>query len=347
MKDQIKIFITFHIAPELLSKIKSVDPKIEILYDPSLLGEPRYTCDQHGGPIKRSPEQDQKLQSMMAETEILFGYLPTGYGGRDIKKWFPKLRWNQSPSAGIGWGAKESGLIETDITFTTAGGVHNIPLAEFCIMSMLMFTKNYFLMAEGKEKKHWARNCSTDLSGKTLAIVGLGKAGKEIVKLAKCLGMHVIGTKRTVDGVDPANLNVDAIYSNKNLKPMLTDADFLVLICPETEETRGLIGKEEITYMKPGAVLINISKGAVVDEDALVDALLSGHLGGAALDVFRTEPLPLESPLWNMPRVIISPHSSSTDDKQNERLTDVFVDNLHRYLASKPLNSVLDKKLLY
>jgi phosphoglycerate dehydrogenase-like enzyme len=128
---------------------------------------------------------------------------------------------------------------------------------------------------------------------------------------------------------------------------MLTDADFLVLICPETEETRGLIGKEEITYMKPGAVLINISKGAVVDEDALVDALLSGHLGGAALDVFRTEPLPLESPLWNMPRVIISPHSASTDDKQNERLTDVFVDNLHRYLASKPLNSVLDKKLLY
>jgi len=346
MKDRVKIFITFHIAAELLDKIRSVNPHIDVLYDPTLLGKPRFSSDQHGDSIQRTSEQEAQLKSMMAESEILFGYVPAGYS-KDIKKWFPKLRWNQSPSAGIGWGAKQSGLTETDITFTTAGGVHNTPLAEFCLMAMLMFTKNYFLMAEVKAKKHWARTCSTELREKTLAIVGLGKVGREIARVAKCLGMRVIGTKRIIEGVSPSSLNVEELYRWTDLKPMLNQADFLVLICPETEETRGLIGKKELSQMKKGSVLINISKGAVVDEDALADALRTGQLGGAALDVFRTEPLPLDSPLWDMPNTIISPHSASTQDTQNAKLTEVFIDNLRRYLAGEQLINILDKKLLY
>ena len=113
-----KLFISFHIAPELLEKIRLADPDMEIMYNPSLLGKPRYRNDQHGGPIKRTPEQEEKLQAMIAEAEILFGYVPSDY--RDLGKWFPKLRWNQSPSAGIGWGVKRFGWTETDIDFTTA-----------------------------------------------------------------------------------------------------------------------------------------------------------------------------------------------------------------------------------
>jgi phosphoglycerate dehydrogenase-like enzyme len=128
---------------------------------------------------------------------------------------------------------------------------------------------------------------------------------------------------------------------------MLSEADFVVVICPETEETRGLMGKEEFAAMKEGAVLINISRGSIVDEEAMIEALQSGHLGGAAIDVANKEPLPPESPLWDIPNVIISPHSASTADNENQKLTEIFCDNLRRYLDKKPLHNLLDKELLY
>ena len=342
----VKILVTFHIAPELLERIKAVDPGVEILYNPSLLGRPRYMNDQHGAPIERTPEQEERLRGMMAEAEVLFGYVPRGYG-RDIKGFFPLLRWNQSPSAGIGWGAKRSGWTETDIDFTTASGMHATPLAEFCLMSMLIFVKDFFHMAEEKRRRHWQRTCATDLRGKTLAVVGLGRVGREVARLGMCLGMRVIGSKRHVEGVDPASVNVEQLYGWKNLEPMLGEADFLVLICPETEETRGLIGEGELSSMKEGSVLINISRGSIVDEAALIRSLQSGRLGGAALDVAEVEPLPPDSPLWDMPRVIISSHSASTVELENERLTEIFCDNLRRYLDGRPLRNLLDKELLY
>jgi phosphoglycerate dehydrogenase-like enzyme len=346
MKSPVKILITFHLAPELVNNIRSVDENLEILYDPTLLGTPRYLNDQHGEPINRSKEEEDKFRQMMAKAEVLFGYVPQGYQA-DVKKWFPKLRWNQSTSAGIGWGAKRYNWTDTDIVFTTASGIHETPLAEFCIMSMLMYVKDYFWMEEEKARKHWARTCSTELRGKTLAIIGLGKVGREIARIAKCMGMRVIATKRHTEGVDPNSVSVDEIYPWNSLDTLLRESDFLTLICPETEETRGLIGRNEFSKMKRGALLINIARGSIVDEDALIEALRSGHLGGAALDVFRVEPLPPDSPLWDMPRVIISPHSASTADTENMKQTDLFIYNLKRYLKGEPLKNVLNKSLLY
>jgi phosphoglycerate dehydrogenase-like enzyme len=346
MKKPMKILITFHLAPELIEDIKAVDGNLEIMYDPTLLGTPRYLNDQHGSPFNRSSEQEDRFRSMMAEAEILFGYIPQGYQA-DIKKWFPKLKWNQSPSAGIGWGAKRYNWTDTDIVFTTASGIHETPLAEFCIMSMLMFVKDYFWMEEEKKRKHWARTCSTELRGKTLAIIGLGKVGREIARIAKCMGMRVLATKKHTEGVDPQSIGVDEVYPGNNLDPILRESDFLTLICPETEETRGLIGRNELMKMKKGAVLINIARGSIVDEDALIEALRMDHLGGAALDVFRVEPLPPESPLWEMPHVIISPHSASTADTENMKQAKLFIYNLTRYLKREPLRNVLDKNLLY
>jgi phosphoglycerate dehydrogenase-like enzyme len=342
----VKILITFHIAPRLIERIREVDPGVEILYDPSLLGKPRYMNDQHGGPIERTPEQEERFRGMMGEAEVLFGYVPRGYSGEKERR-FPRLRWVQSPSAGIGWGAKASGWTETDVHFTTASGMHSTPLAEFCLMAMLMFAKDYFHMAEEKERKRWRRTCATELRGKTLAVIGLGRVGREVARLGGCLGMRVIGTKRVTDGVDPASVNVDELHPRTDLEPMLGQADFLVLICPETEETRGLIGERELASMKEGSVLINIARGSIVDEAALIRALRSGHLGGAALDVVKREPLAPDSPLWEMPRVIISPHSASTVDAENERLTEIFCDNLRRYLDGRAMRNLLDKKLLY
>jgi glyoxylate/hydroxypyruvate reductase len=340
-----KLLISFHIAPELLEMIRLADPDLEIMYDPSLLGKPRYKNDQHGNRIERTPEQKEKLQAMMAEAEILFGYVPSDY--RDLKKWFPRLRWNQSPSAGIGWGVKRFGWTETDIDFTTASGMHATPLAEFCIMSMLMFVKDYFLMAKQKEKHVWQRTSALELREKTLGVIGLGSVGQETARLGQCFGMNVIGTKRRTDGVDPASVHVDTLYAFDNLDPVLAQSDFLVLICPETDETRGMIGKEELAKMKKGVVLINIARGSIVDEPELIKALQSGHLGGAAVDVAAKEPLPPESPLWDMPNVIISPHSASTVEAENEKLTEIFLDNLERYREGKPFRNLLDKKALY
>jgi phosphoglycerate dehydrogenase-like enzyme len=339
------LFISFHIDPRLIEKIKQADPDIEILYDPSLLGKPRYKNDQHGGPIARTPEQEEKIQGMMAEAEIMLGYVPGDY--RDLGKWFPRLRWNQSPSAGIGWGVRRYGWTETDIDFTTSSGMHSTPLAEFCVMSMLMFVKNYFLIAQQKRRHKWQRTSALELRGKTLGVIGLGSVGRETARLGQCLGMNVVGTKRTVEGVDPASVNVDELYAWDDLDPVLSKSDFLVIICPETDETRGMIGKEELTKMKEGSVLINIARGSIVDEPELIKALQSGHLGGAAVDVAAKEPLPPESPLWDMPNVIISPHSASTVEAENENLTDIFVDNLGRYIGGRPFRNLLDKKALY
>jgi len=239
------------------------------------------------------------------------------------------------------------GLTESDIVFTTAGGVHVTPLSEFVMMVMLMFVKDAFRMADGKERHHWERYCGTELRGKTLAVISLGRTGKEIARLAKSFGMRVIGTKRHTEGVDPESLNVEQLYPWTDLHPILAQADFVVLCIPHTSETEGMIGEAEFAAMKQGSVLINIARGSIYDEPAFIRALESGHLAGAAIDVAAKEPLPPESPLWDMPNVIISPHSASTADSENWKLTNLFCDNLLRYLDGRPLRNVLNKKTLY
>ena len=198
-----------------------------------------------------------------------------------------------------------------------------------------------------EECRHWERYAGTTLRGKTLAVVSLGDGGQAVARRARCLGMHVIGTKRTVDGIEPTPLGVERLYPWIDLEPMLAQADIVVLYLPHTSETEGLIGKAELATMKRGAVLINVARGAVWDEQAVIRALESGHLGGAALDVAMVEPLPASSPLWDMDNVLIFTHSGSNVDSENRELTRLFCENLRLYLAEEPLKNVLDGRLLY
>ena len=255
----------------------------------------------------------------------------------------PRLRWLQSTSAGIGQMVKRVGLDQTDITFTTASGVHARPLADFCLMAMLMFAKNYVWMERGKKAKRWERYCGEELTGKTLAIVGVGRVGQEVARHGKRMDMRVTGMRRS----DAAMPDVDQVFERPELHAMLREADFLVLAAPHTPLTEGIIGETELALLKPTAVLINIGRGALVDEDALIRALQEKRLAGAALDVFREEPPPADSPLWDMPNVIVSPHSASTVTQENARITEIFCDNLRRYLSGQPLRNVLDTKRLY
>jgi len=179
-----------------------------------------------------------------------------------------------------------------------------------------------------------------------LGLVGLGGVGREIARLARAIGMRVLAIRRSPGEActgDAAVPDVEAVYSPDRLRELLAVSDYLTLILPHTEETAGLIGKAELAAMKPGAVFINIARGSIVDEPALIDAIRCGHLGGAALDVFAVEPLPPESPLWDMPNVLITSHTVSTAMDENELVVDLFCDNLRRYLAGEPLRNLFDR----
>ncbi|MGH2346810.1 MAG: D-2-hydroxyacid dehydrogenase [Chloroflexota bacterium] len=214
-------------------------------------------------------------------------------------------------------------------------------------MAMLMFGKGAFRMLADQRAHRWERYAGEELAGKVAGIVGVGRIGREAARLARGLDARVVGTVRSVEGRTAEDLFLDRLVPTAELDAVLGELDFLILTCPHTPETEGLISAERLAMLKPGAVLINLARGAIVDEPALIAALQSGKLGGAALDVAAQEPLPPESPLWDMPNVLISPHSASTAISENGKITDLFRDNLHRYLEGRPLRNVLDYALLY
>jgi len=229
--------------------------------------------------------------------------------------------------------------------FTTASGVHARPLAEFCIMMMLAFHKKLLQSLRDQRVRRWDRFAADELDGQTLVIVGVGRIGREIARLAKAFGMRVVGVKRSTVGVNPGDLHLDALYGPDDLHNALAEAQNLVLIAPHTPETDRMIGARELWLLPKGAVFINIGRGALVDEPALIETLRSGHLLGAGLDVFAAEPLPPDNPLWGMENVIVCAHSASTAYRENERITDLFCRNLRRYLDGEPLLNRFDHAL--
>jgi len=338
---QLVVLIASPLEPEHVDRIRAVDPRIELLHDPDLLPRPRYVSDHAGPPMTRTREQEARFLTMLGRAEVVFDF-PSGHV-RDLPAVAPRLRWLQATSAGIGQFVQRLGLDRTDITFTTASGVHARPLADFCLMAMLMFAKNYVWMERDKKAKRWERYCGEELTGKTLAIVGVGRVGREVARHGKRMDMRVTGMRRS----DEAVPEIDRLFDRADLHAMLREADFLVIAAPHTPDTEGIIGERELAQLRPSAVVINIGRGALLDEDALIRALQERRLAGAALDVLRDEPPPQDSPLWDMPNVILSPHSASTVTQENARITEIFCDNLRRYLGGQPLRNVLDKKKLY
>jgi glyoxylate/hydroxypyruvate reductase len=340
------ILIASYIEPEYISRIQQISPTLNIHYQPSLLPVPRYPAD-HTNQCIRTLAQETEWRNLLRTADILFDFDHTHL--EDLPLLAPQVRWIQATSAGIGQLVRRLGYHERmpDTIFTTASGVHAQPLAEFCLMAMLMWSRNYWQMQRDQQLRRWERFGATDLAGRTLGIIGVGNVGREVARMARALGMRVIGSKRTISGIDPASLHLHALYHPHNLAELLRQSEYLVLITPHTDETDQLIGASELALLPPGALLINIGRGALIDEAALIAALQSGHLGGAALDVFAHEPLAADSPLWAMPQVLISPHSASTSNRENARLTDLFCDNLQRFLAGMPLRNVLDIHKLY
>ena len=339
------LLLCTYLEPEYVERLRAVSPLVQVVYEPELLPTARYPAD-HYNTIVRTPEQEAHWQALLSQADILFDFDP---GHReDLPERAPRARWVQASSAGIGQLVRRMRYAERmpNTVFTTASGIHAVPLAEFCALAMLMFSRGLLVSLAQQRERRWERYAGTDLAGRTLGIVGVGKIGVEVARVARALRMHVLGIKRTIGTISPEALHLHALYPPEQIHQVLRQSEFLVLATPHTDTTERLIGARELAALPRGAVVINIGRGAVLDEAALLAALESGHLGGAALDVFDNEPFPPESPLWAMPNVLVSPHSASTSDRENARLTDLFCENIRRFVAGAPLLNVLDVEQL-
>lgn len=333
------IAIASYLEPEYVDRIARAAGDIRVLYDPSLLAPPRYPADHTGRrDFRRSPEQERRFRDMLAAAEIHYDFDRSLMG--ELPVIAPRLKWVQATSSGIGPLVKASGLDATDIAITNAAGIHAIPLAEHTLLSLLYFVKDVPARLEDQRAHVWERYSGQELRGRTVLVIGLGAVGSEVARLCRAVGMRVVGVRRTPIA-DPASHHVDEATTPDRLHEVLPEADAVVLILPHTPETEGMIDAEALARFRPGAILVNIGRGALVVEEDLIEALRSGRLGGAALDVAAVEPLPDESPLWDLPNVFITAHSASTVDKENERLTDLFCDNLQRFLEGKPLRNLV------
>lgn len=341
-KETYNLLITSYLEPEWIEKIKAIDPRLNVINRPDLIGAPRYAADHTAPKRDLTPEQEAEWQALLAGADILFDF--DWHRANDLPELAPKVQWIQATSAGIGQfvARNQFGIRMPRTRFTTASGVHSVPLAEFCMLAMLMHFRGLGHLQTEQKRHHWERFATTDLTNKTVAIVGLGRIGKEVARLSKAFGMRVVGTKAREN-----DAQVDEFYAPERLHEMLSIADVVVLIVPHTPLTDKMIGAEEFAAMKDGVYLINIARGAVVDEPAMIEALQGGKLAGAALDVFAVEPLPADSPLWDMSNVLVSPHSASTSDRENERIVELFCDNLRRFLDGQPLRNQLDIERMY
>lgn len=212
------------------------------------------------------------------------------------------------------------------------------------MLGLLYFTRGVPRLRADQRAHHWGHHPVSEVSGTTLVVVGLGAIGTEVARMAKALGMRTIGINR---GGHSDSLDIDAVHRSDRLLDLLPQADAVVVTSPLTDETRGMIGAEALQCMKRGAVLVNVGRGAVIDEQGLVQALRQKKLSGAALDVFATEPLPAESPLWDLPNVLISPHTAALSMRENERIVQLFIKNLQRYMRGEPLLNRVDPRRFY
>lgn len=330
-----------------MDRIRAVDGRLDIRFEPDLLPAPRYAADHVGSPRERTAAEEAAWRSLLATADILFDFDRTNLEA--LPDLAPNVRWIQATSAGIGQLVARHRLAERmpDTIFTTASGVHAAPLAEFCVLALTAFSRALPRLSRDQRAGRWERFAGTDLEGRTLLIYGHGSIGGRVGRVVRALGMYVIGIKRSVEGVSPESVHADELHASDALTEHLPRAEFLVLAAPHTPETEHVIGSDALALLPPGAVLVNVGRGSLVHEPALVEALRSGRLGGAALDVFEEEPLPASSPLWEMPNVIVSPHSAGTSDRENERITELFCDNLRRFLDGRPLRNVLEPGRLY
>lgn len=316
---------------EILKRIGKVNPNINVR-DASALVAAELNGDN---------SSKKELDALLARADVIFGLFPP----HNILTRTPRLKWLQMMSAGVDR-LRSSDIWQSEVIITGVSGIHAAPISEFVFQFMLMFAKNAPLCFQMKQKHEWRRFMPSLLKGKTVGIVGLGHIGREIARLSKAFDMRVIATRRSAKIIGSARY-VDRLLPAKKLTSLLAESDYVVISVPLTKETYQFIGEKEFKAMKPTAYIINIARGNVIDEKALIRALEEKEIAGAGLDVTAREPLPNKSPLWDFDNVILSPHVSGGMEEYVARATDLFCDNLKRYITGRKLRNVIDRQRGY
>ncbi len=331
MSETVHVVVVNAIKPEAMDIIRGVSDDLVVVDAADLARAERR------GDFSRAAELDRVL----ATAEVVYALkLPPRFVERA-----PRLRWLQTISTGVERILSPE-LARGPVVVTNMSGIHEVTMSEFVLMLMLMFVKDaprgFYQQIEGRFK--WFP--MDVLQGKTVGIVGLGRIGREVARVSRFFGMKVIGTRRSaVEGATEEN--VDLVLPLARLHQLLAASDFVVLALPLTNESRNLVGEPELRAMRPSARLINVSRGAIVDEPVLIRALQEKWIAGAGLDVFVQEPLPADSPLRRMQNVIFSPHVSGDIAEYDVGAARLFAENLQRYLAGQPLLNVVDKERGY
>ncbi len=311
-----------------------------------------------GMDIVRTTERSG-IEAILPDIEIVVGSLPY-----DLLADATSLRWMQLWGAGADWLMRYPDVADLEFVLTNASGIHSVPISEHIFAFLLAAARRIDQAVRAQSERIWvpkqqshdarATDATRDfiidkervfeLAGKTMLLIGVGAIGERTAKLASAFDMHVIGMRRNVSESAPG---VERMIRPDQLLDVLSEADFVVITAPLTPETKHMIDKRAFEIMKPTAYIVNIGRGGTIVEQDLIDALQSGAIAGAGLDVFEEEPLPEHSPLWDMENVIITSHYSGLTPEYDARGIEIFLDNLARYQAGEPLRNVVDKRLGY
>lgn len=308
---------------------------------------------------RRCRSQAEMIAAAEGGCDILFSFRAPD----ELVRKSPGLKWIQFLSAGADHVMKGELRTRTQIAITNASGIHSTPISEYTIASMLAWSHGFHVTLRAQMRREWKRNWdfmdSVDsLRGKTLGVVGYGSIGRETARLAQALGMTVLALKRNPDerrdtgwsppGIgDPEGRIPTRWYGPDGCAEILRASDFVTVTLPATSETRHMIGRVEIAAMRPNAYLVNIGRGEVIDQEALVEALRDRRIGGAGLDVFEREPLEPESPLWDLENALLTPHMSGSFKGYNSACCELFAENLGRFARGEPLLNLVDRALGY
>jgi phosphoglycerate dehydrogenase-like enzyme len=280
----------------------------------------------------------------IADAEVLMRWFFDAQTLQGLVEQMPALRWLHIPRAGID-GSLVPAVMGRDILLTNSAGVHAVPISEFVMLFALGHAKQAGRLRAMQAERRWGERelQLSELADKSMLIIGLGQIGQAIAARASAFGMRVVGSRRRAAPVP----GVRHVVAGDGWRALLGEADYVVIAAPLTPETRGMFGAAELAAMRPDAYLINIARGEIVDESALIAALEREQIAGAGLDVFATEPLPEDSPLWSLPNVFATPHISWNSPEVRARTMVLFIDNLRRYVHGEPMMNIVDKHAGY
>lgn len=345
MTERLRVAIATPLRDDLVDFLREAEPRLDYDHRPDLAGpaDVGWTT-----PWSRPEELQGEYEAFLDDADILYG-VPDQSGralGRTVAA-NPRLRWVHTIPAGGGAQVRSAKLPAADldrIVFTTSAGVHAQSLAEFALFGVIAGAKQLPRLRAAQSRHAWAdRQPMGLLTETTVAIVGLGSIGRYAAELFARTGMTVIGVHRRELDVP----GVSRIEPVERLGAVLAESDAVLLCLPDTPSTRGILGRDELAAARPGITVVNVGRGSSIDEPALIEALRSGQVGSAVLDVTATEPLPPESPLWNLPEVVIAPHTAAITRHEPRRIAELFADNARRLLDGEPLRNVVDTVEFY